>query len=233
MGQIVPKGRHRRRGVGTGVVKPIKGSAVKPVRLSSQEDRRGECDPRVERTRAAALAAAKALLDEGGWDAVTHVAVSERSGIGRTTLYRHWPTSDLLLRDLIAAEALSVTGEPSGSLEADLVGHLDTFRRRLQDPAVERHIATVLERATVDPAFARLRAAIISACTRPLATILKAGIARGELTSSLDPAVGVDELAGPILFRHLFVRRHLTRGFVRALVADFMAAHGPARRRLP
>ncbi|HYA68777.1 MAG TPA: helix-turn-helix domain-containing protein, partial [Acidimicrobiales bacterium] len=60
----------------------------------------------MERTRQAVLAAASAILEEQGWEAVTHVAVSERSGVGRTTLYRHWPDATALLIEVIAAEAL-------------------------------------------------------------------------------------------------------------------------------
>lgn len=61
-------------------------------------------DPRVARTRARVLAAASELLNEVGFEAVTIEAVSERSGVARSTLYRHWRTKGQLLRDAWAEQ---------------------------------------------------------------------------------------------------------------------------------
>ncbi|CAM5615080.1 TetR/AcrR family transcriptional regulator [Streptomyces aurantiogriseus] len=49
------------------------------------------------RTRAATLAAATELLAEGGPENVTHATVTQRAGIGRATVYRHWPDRQTLL----------------------------------------------------------------------------------------------------------------------------------------
>jgi TetR/AcrR family transcriptional regulator, regulator of autoinduction and epiphytic fitness len=46
-------------------------------------------DPRVERSRTAVLDAAAGLLLEGGVPALTVEAVVERSGVARSTIYRH------------------------------------------------------------------------------------------------------------------------------------------------
>ena len=54
-------------------------------------------DPRVERSRAAILATASELLIEGGVGAVTIEAIVERSGVARTTIYRHWPNRSAVL----------------------------------------------------------------------------------------------------------------------------------------
>ncbi|GHK00071.1 hypothetical protein SY2F82_18680 [Streptomyces sp. Y2F8-2] len=60
-------------------------------------------DPRLLRSREAMVAAATALLTEGGLEAVTHQTVATRAGVGRTTVYRHWPS--LLDLRLAALEA--------------------------------------------------------------------------------------------------------------------------------
>ncbi|WP_078311246.1 MULTISPECIES: TetR/AcrR family transcriptional regulator [unclassified Mycobacterium] len=39
-----------------------------------------------------ALAAARELLVEQGWDATTMVAIAERAGVGKPALYRRWPS---------------------------------------------------------------------------------------------------------------------------------------------
>jgi AcrR family transcriptional regulator len=48
-------------------------------------------DPRVVRTRLAVLEAATMLLRTEGPGAVTHARVAEAAGVGRATIYRHWP----------------------------------------------------------------------------------------------------------------------------------------------
>ena len=48
-------------------------------------------DPRLERTRRAVLEAALDLLTEHGYGEVTIEAVAARSGVAKSTIYRHWP----------------------------------------------------------------------------------------------------------------------------------------------
>jgi AcrR family transcriptional regulator len=188
----------------------------------------GRCDPRVERTRQAALAAAATILEEHGWEAVTHVAVSERSGVGRSTLYRHWADATALLIEVIADQALSGQAAPTGDLRQDLLAELERFRQRLLDPACERGMVTVMERATVDPDFADMRAAITSDATKAVRASLEAAGARGELDISPGVDVLVAQLAGPLAFRRLFARQPVTRRFVAEVVDSFLVAHRPA-----
>ncbi len=56
-------------------------------------------DPRVRRTRAAVVDTAVSLLVEGGVGAVTIEAIVRRSGVARSTIYRHWPSRT----DVVAA----------------------------------------------------------------------------------------------------------------------------------
>jgi AcrR family transcriptional regulator len=89
-------------------------------------------DPRIARSRQKLLDAATALLVEGGPAAVTVDAVSERSGVAKSTLYRHWPSrTDLLVGvmrahlPVLEAPDLSVGFAPA--LAALLARVADTF----------------------------------------------------------------------------------------------------------
>jgi AcrR family transcriptional regulator len=192
---------------------------------------RGACDPRIERTRAAVLAAARDLFAEGGWDAVTHVAVAERSGVGRTTLYRHWPEASSLIREVLADDVAARSPAPTGDLRRDLVAQLEVFRERLQDEACTRSMVTIMERAAVDSDFAELRRAVTAACSQPMAEILARARADGRLPRALDLEAAVDQLSGPLAFRRLFARRSVTPQFVEQVVDDFLAAHRTRRSR--
>jgi AcrR family transcriptional regulator len=185
----------------------------------------GRCDPRVERTRHAALAAAAAILEEQGWEAVTHVAVSERSGVGRSTLYRHWPDATGLLIEVISEQALAGRAAPTGDLRQDLLAELERFRLRLHDPACERGMVTVMERATVDPDFADMRVAITTDATKAIRVSLEAAGGRGEIDLSSGVDVLIAQLAGPLAYRRLFARQPVTRRFVAEVVDSFLVAH--------
>src|ERR1700712_5954041 len=55
---------------------------------------------RVARTHAAVMDAAIELLLEGGPDALTVDGVVARSGVAKSTVYRHWATRDELVADV-------------------------------------------------------------------------------------------------------------------------------------
>ncbi|MEV8221201.1 TetR/AcrR family transcriptional regulator [Dietzia maris] len=59
-------------------------------------------------TRDRALTAARAAILEIGPGRTTMVEVSRRSGVGRTTLYRHWPDISALVADLLTRELTAV-----------------------------------------------------------------------------------------------------------------------------
>ncbi|SEM00803.1 TetR/AcrR family transcriptional regulator [Rhodococcus maanshanensis] len=63
------------------------------------ERRRGR--PRNPAIDDAALAAARELLAETGWDQTTMVAIAERAGVGKPALYRRWPSKTHLVFEAI------------------------------------------------------------------------------------------------------------------------------------
>lgn len=186
-------------------------------------------DPRAVRSRAAALAAARELLLEQGLSGVTHVAVAERSGVGRTTLYRHWPDVTSLFRDAIAAQISLAHTAPTGDLRADLTAELTATRALLHDPVSERALRVVIERATVDPAFTEMKEALYRAGSRVLRSIVDEAKSRGELPQRLDTDLAIDQLAGPLMFRRLVAGRAFDLAYVRQVVDGFLLAHTPAR----
>src|ERR1700732_1694390 len=48
-------------------------------------------DPRIERSRQVILQAALDELGEAGYGAFTIESVAARAGVGKSTIYRHWP----------------------------------------------------------------------------------------------------------------------------------------------
>ena len=181
-----------------------------------------ELDPRVVRTRHDVLAAARAVLVEEGWQAVTVTRIADRSGYARSTLYRHWPQRLDLLRDLITEEVLLLHTVPTGDVRADLVAELEAFRVAITTTGLGRVMIAIGQQASDDAELAELSAAIRADGTRILDEIITAAVARGDLRSPLDRDLAVAQLAGPVLLRYLFGSSEgIDRAFVASVVDLF------------
>ncbi|MGN7227237.1 TetR/AcrR family transcriptional regulator [Dietzia maris] len=82
-------------------------------------------------TRDRALTAARAAILEIGPGRTTMVEVSRRSGVGRTTLYRHWPDISALVADLLTRELTAVVERVGPELREGAVHDADELARLL------------------------------------------------------------------------------------------------------
>lgn len=175
-------------------------------------------DPRVLRSRHAALTAVQDILAEQGWTGVTHVAVAARSGVGRTTLYRHWPDVASLIHEAIDERIGQARAPRSGELRADLISELNGLRKLLHDRASEHTMRAVLERAPFDPAFASLKKTLYQSGSAGFRKILQAAIKAGDLPPDLDVGFTIDQLAGPLVYRRLLAGSNIDEHYVEAVV---------------
>jgi AcrR family transcriptional regulator len=162
-------------------------------------------DPRVARTRATVLGAAIDLLAARGYSGFSVEGVVERTGVAKTTLYRHWPTRD----DLLAAAIAELDGAgplpDTGSAREDL---LDLLARRVQAARTtqwERCMPALVEAAAHHPELAALIARLTTQILAQIETLLLRGVERGELRGDLDPQLAASALIGPIVFRRLLL----------------------------
>jgi AcrR family transcriptional regulator len=182
-------------------------------------------DPRVMRSREAALSAVREILAEQGLTGVTHVAVAARSGVGRTTLYRHWPDVASLIRDAIDERIGQARSPRSGVLRADLISELNGLRTLLHDRASEHTMRAVLERAPFDSAFAALKENLYRSGSAGFRTILRAATKAGDLPTGIDIPLTIDQLAGPLFYRRLFAGLEIDEAYVEAVVDGVLQLH--------
>lgn len=174
-----------------------------------------------------ALAAARGLLFEEGLEAVTHLRVATRSGLGRKTIYRHWPTKTALLLDSLSTREWARV-EQSGDLQVDLTRHLEQLRRALVEGPLARILVAILERAAVDPTFLPLHRTLATEGLRPLSKILRAGVRRGRLPPDLDLKMALGVLEGPLFYRVLVLGERPSAAAIPPLLRAFLA-HPPRR----
>lgn len=131
-------------------------------------------------SRAAIVAAANTVFRQNGID-VPFDDIARAAGVGRSTLYRHFPTRDALfvamlddLMEQFEAFAASQPDTPETLLELfDAVIDLQHGH-----PAVLAYIARPAE---PDPAAAERRRRLLEAFRQPLATALAARTVRADL----------------------------------------------------
>ncbi|MEO9220988.1 MAG: helix-turn-helix domain-containing protein, partial [Mycobacteriaceae bacterium] len=88
----------------------------------------------VRRTKARVLTAARELLPETGAAGLTYSLLAQRAGVTRQTLYRHWPSREQLLAELVLTGP--EVGYPPGSddIRRTLIGFLTSLRAGMAVP---------------------------------------------------------------------------------------------------
>lgn len=185
-------------------------------------------DPRVERTRTRVLAAARELFLAEGLGAVTHLAVARRSGVGRKTIYRHWPTCDALVHDTLES-ANFPQAERTGDLRADLTAHLEALRTALVVGPLAYVIHSLAERATVNPEFEPARARLTEQGCALILEILHDAIDRNDLPADLDVESAASHLEGPLFYRVLVRNEDIAPSHVTTIVDQFLHSVSWAR----
>jgi AcrR family transcriptional regulator len=168
-------------------------------------------DPRALRTREKVLEAAYELLTEIGFWNLTIEHISERSGVARSTIYRHWTTRDEILREAFSSLALSEALKDKPLLEA-LRHYARTVARGLRD-SWGRAAATLSVSALDDPEQQKVQVEFMTALTADIATLLQRAKDAGELRKIPNPHEVAEQLFAPLFYRYLFSEQKLEDAF--------------------
>lgn len=158
-------------------------------------------DPRFLRSREAIIHAARDLLLRHGPGAVTHVQVAELAGVGRATVYRHWPRSDLLLAEAMATVPMPFFATPTTPTLQWVRAELTALARELELHDIRAVATTLANTALWDPGMDARRAGFAELLTHRLATALEEAQARGELTLHIDSRSAAAVAIGPLYYR--------------------------------
>jgi len=175
------------------------------------------------------LQAAAEILAEDGIGAVSVEAVARRSGVAKTTLYRHFGGIDGLVFAAVGASVSARPGPDTGSLLGDLREiqrhYLEVARSRIN----RELFAWMLTRAMHSPdAAALFRKARIQP-RGPTVVALQRAIARGELPPTTDIELAMHLIQGPLISRRIVENSDLTDDeFETLLEMTFRALAGTA-----
>lgn len=184
--------------------------------MTGPEGRTPTAHAGVRRTKARVIAVARELLPETGAVGLTYSLLSERAGVTRQTLYRHWPSQEQLLAELV------MTGPEVGyplqgdDLRATVLGFLRSLRAGMAVPATAAVITTLAAQADRDPASDHALAAVAEDRRQALNTLLEP---TGRVVDDDDFAL----LCGPVLYRRFIARTPVTDAFITTIVDTWLA----------
>lgn len=185
-------------------------TAAKPTSSDQVVDRR------VERSRAVVLDTAATLLAEEGYSAFTVEAIVARTGVAKTTVYRHWATRSQLLAAAIERLALQRPAPDTGSVRTDLIEFF-TIRAHRMETFADRRLQSLpglLEAARNDPTVVEHTRLVVASLLDGLRLMLERGCARGEIRSDGDIEVMANIILGAIFIRRGFRGQEFTDEYI-------------------
>jgi AcrR family transcriptional regulator len=184
------------------------GAAKQDDRPGAEEaPARGRGRPRSAEAERAILDATLRMLGTHGVAGMTIEGVAADAGVGKTTIYRRWPTKiDLILA---AISNLVPPGDPpdTGSMAGDMAALADVQRRRLAGSALPGIVPRILAESMSDP---ELHREFVDRVVNPFRALLRLfierGIERGELRPDLEVEPLVDLLHSIPIYKILMSR---------------------------
>ena len=176
--------------------------------------------PRSQEADLAILTATVGLLAERGLAAMSIEEVAARAGVGKTTIYRRWPSKGLLALDAFVDSFRQEQPLPdTGTLRGDLLSALHAWVRAVTQTAMGPMLTGLIAEAQHDP---ELRGAWRDRVLEPLRMqhriMLDRAVARGEIAASVDRDVVLDLFFGAAEHRLLLGHLPITSEFITEVV---------------
>jgi AcrR family transcriptional regulator len=176
-------------------------------------------DPRVLVSRERVLTTTLDLLMETGLGELTIDDISRRSGVAKTTIYRHWANRSALVIDACSRMTDSEEAPPeTGSLDGDLRTILTNIAGLLDTARWSSIVPSIVDAAEHDPEFADIHSRIQHGHAAPLRAALDRAALSGEIPSTTDRDAIAAALLGPLFYRRWFSRQQIDAEFVDLIV---------------
>jgi AcrR family transcriptional regulator len=174
--------------------------------------------PRSEESKAAILEATWKLLKTTTLRDLSIEAIARESGVGKTTIYRWWPSKVAVVMDAFVENVLSVTPFPEDLSATEAIRAQMTSLVQAFSGEYGRIVAQIIAEGQADPdALASYRDRFIYPRRAAASAIIQRGIESGEFDPSLDPELAIDILYGSIYFRLLVGHLPLDQQFAEEL----------------
>jgi AcrR family transcriptional regulator len=149
------------------------------------------------------LTSAARIIWTDGPASCTVDEVARQSGVAKTTIYRHFRSSDELVLAVVDRDVKDSEGPDTGSLRGDLTAILSHYLSVAESVQNRRLFSWMLSRSLVDPDFAAMFRKVRVQPRGPTVLALQRAIGRGELDPNVDIDIAMHFVQGPLLGKRI------------------------------
>jgi AcrR family transcriptional regulator len=154
------------------------------------------------------LKAAVEELAHVGYGGVTIESVAARAGVGKSTIYRHWPDKLALMAEAFETFHQQMVPDLGGlsTLEAValLIRHVADV---VVDSTFSRCIPALIEGAERDPRVREFHHRYSAERRQALVDLIARGVEAGEVNEGVNPELATTALLGAVFYRRLMTER--------------------------
>ena len=179
-------------------------------------------DPRIERSHRVVKLAALEELAAAGYGGFRIESVARRSGVAKSTIYRHWPRKLDLIVDAMNTLNVQPGPDKSGAKTTtarqrvqQLLGHLAVA---VVDSPMAACLPALIEAAEHDAAVAAVLRRYSATRGQALTDAIATGIQTGEFDERLNARTAATALSGAIFYRRLIMKEPFSRRQVKTLI---------------
>lgn len=171
-----------------------------------------------------------AELAEAGYARLSIESVARRAGVGKTAVYRRWPSKQQMVVAVVSEVAhAAIPIIDTGSLIGDVHAFLQEAYDGLRMPMVGAILPDLFAEGTRSRGLGEdLLAAVRDPRRARAADMIDRAVQRGELDQTVDVETALDVLAGPLYWRLAVIRtpvgEHYLERLTRVVVAGITAA---------
>jgi AcrR family transcriptional regulator len=167
------------------------------------QDRKAPGRPRNAQADEAILDAVLELLSDGhSVAAITIEAVAAKAGVGKATIYRRWPNKEALLMDAVRSMKGALPVPAGGSVRDDLV-MLVRANRTGRARRYGKVTACLLPELLKDDELNSMYQAVVEPRRDVMRSVLRRGVANGELRPDLDVELTLLMIQGPSMVQNM------------------------------
>ena len=185
---------------------------------------------RSERVRQQVLYATADLIAEVGVERASIDEVANRSGVAKSTIYRHFASKPVLVVEAVHTCMSHPILTDTGSVRDDLIGCFAGMTKASYEGRLGDMMLSLMDAAQRDPELGRLVRGMNEQKRRVAIDVVERAVARGELPADLDVDLFVTMLSGPLVYTKLVRRQRVTEQLVSSVVDTMLALYGIGER---
>ena len=187
------------------------------------EPKQNKSNPRIARTRARVLEATLELAADSGLQACTFEAISERSGVARSTLYRHWANQSELVMDALESQTEKRVIADTGNLRDDMLAAMLDLGRALEESRWGAMVPQLMAAAATNADITAIQKERAKYHQSLEVEIIERAKERGEVATNIDSTHAVLLFSAPIFYRKLVAHQPIDARWITSHVDKTVA----------